>query len=201
MGARGGGEGASTHGAGNACFLLRLCECHGCTAPRTHPRLSNPSLLAVTSEWGLPRLAAPRSNQQPGLCALPAPRGGDGEGTKAAHCHPAEVTGECCTSHGTVTLGTRGLAAPRWEDSHGRTLRTHLRLPGGVLAWRGPSFLPPALQPLGASGHGAVPEGCCEYVWWGALPSCSGHCAHVSISGCTHVAIWSDCFLGLTNPP
>lgn len=185
-----------THAFPHVCVSAK-----GCTAPRTHPRLSNTSLLAVTSECGLPCLAAPPSNQQPGLCTLPAPRGDYGEGTNAAHYHPAEVTGECYTSHGTVTLGTRGLAAPRWEDSHSRTLRTHLRLPRGVLVWRGPSFLPPALQPLGDSGHGAVPEGHCEYVRWGALPSCSGHCAHVSISGCTSVAIWSDCFLGLTNPP
>lgn len=40
------------------------------------------------------------------------------------------------------------------------------------MAWRGPSFLPPALQPPGASGHGAVLRvavsmsggGCCQAV-------------------------------------
>lgn len=81
-------------------------------------------------------------------------------------CHPG-YPGPCSTS-----LGRFPQQNP--EDP--------LKLPGGVLAWRGRSFLPPALQPLGASGRGAVPEGLCMSS--GGRRRAASVTAHVSTSGC-----------------
>lgn len=68
-------------------------------------------------------------------------------------CHPAEVTGECYIPPMGLSPWVPGALATAGGFPR-RNPRTHLKLPGGVLAWRGRPFLPPALQPLEASGRG-----------------------------------------------